>query len=118
MKTKKLLSIFLAVLVIAGIFSIPVSAQMQQDGIIHNIAHKYSGDELVNDPNMPSSTPTEPGDDEEKDPSKITVVEQEEKEDSEFVKTLNNNPLLVGIIAILGFFLLVLILSKVSKIKS
>ena len=53
MKTKKLLSIFLAVLVIAGIFSIPVSAQMQQDGIIHNIAHKYSGDELVNDPNMP-----------------------------------------------------------------
>lgn len=73
---------------------------------------------LLNDPNMPSSTPAEPGDDEEKEPSKITVVEQEEKEDSEFVKTLNNNPLLVGIIAILGFFLLVLILSKVSKVKS
>ena len=52
MKTKKLLSIFLAAIVILGVCNLPIIAAAQQEGIIHSIAEKYSGEELVNDPNM------------------------------------------------------------------
>lgn len=71
---------------------------------------------LVNDPNADKEYDTG-SKEEEKKPNKVTVIEQEEKEKSEVVKYLNDNPFLIGTIAIIGFFVLVLVLAKISKLK-
>ena len=50
MKTKKLLSIILCMVIVLGASLFPVSAD--SNTIVHNIAEKYSGENLVDDPNM------------------------------------------------------------------
>ncbi len=50
MKTKKLLSIILCMVIVLGASLFPVSAD--SNTIVHNIAEKYSGESLVDDPNM------------------------------------------------------------------
>ncbi|MBQ2897006.1 MAG: S-layer homology domain-containing protein [Clostridia bacterium] len=52
MQTKRILSIILSVMLILGCCLCPISAAEIQEGIIHNIAQKYSGENLVNDSNM------------------------------------------------------------------
>jgi len=70
---------------------------------------------LIEDPNADETYEEEPVEEEKPEPKPI--VPTEEEEDSAFVKFFNDNPIIIGIIGILGFFVLVLILSKVSKIK-
>ena len=50
MKTKKLLSIILSMVIVLGMWVFPVSAESNE--IVHKIAEKYSGENLVDDPNM------------------------------------------------------------------
>ena len=69
---------------------------------------------LLDDPNAGQTNNQEPGGGTiEKEP--IIVVE--EKEESEFIKFVNDNSILVAIIGILTFFIILLIISKLSKFK-
>lgn len=71
---------------------------------------------LIEDPNAEEKEEEEKEEPEIKpNPSPAIPVKDEEK--SAFIKFVNDYPLVIGIIGILGFFVLVLILSKVSKIK-
>lgn len=72
---------------------------------------------LLEDPTATGVVPETPSDD-KKEPNKITNIEQEKKEKSEFEKLLNDNPLIVGIIAIVAFFVLVLVLANISRFKN
>lgn len=53
MKTKKITALILSILIILGCMMCPASAVEPQEGIIHNIAEKYSSETLADDPNMP-----------------------------------------------------------------
>lgn len=70
---------------------------------------------LVNDPNANSTTTTPGG--ETKPEEKPVIDMREEKEESEFIKFVNEYPILVAIIGILGFFIILFIVSKATKIK-
>ena len=70
---------------------------------------------LLDDPNA-KNTDTE-GKEEGEVEVKPVIDMREEKEESAFIKFVNEHPILVAVIGILGFFIILLILSKVSKIK-
>jgi hypothetical protein len=71
---------------------------------------------LIEDPNADVSyEEDEPEVPEE--PEKPSVSTPEEEEENEVVSFANKYPIVIGIIAILGFLVLVLVLSKISQIK-
>lgn len=65
----------------------------------------------------PNSETTETSDPEEKPEEKPIIYTQEEEEESEFIKFVNEHPIFVAIIGILAFFVIVLLLSKINRIK-
>jgi hypothetical protein len=69
---------------------------------------------LLNDPNAVQSST---GEKDEETVKKPVIDMREEKEESEFIKFVNKYPILVAAIAIIGFFIILLILSKINKIK-
>ena len=71
---------------------------------------------LIEDPNA-GKDDDKPVEEKPEEPSITPIVPTTEKEESAFVKFFNDNPIVIGVIGILGFFILVLILSKVSKMK-
>ena len=52
MKQRKLLAFILSLIFVIGGCLCPVSAAISESGIVHNIAEKYSAENLVDDPNM------------------------------------------------------------------
>lgn len=77
---------------------------------------------LINDPNAGTSydKKEEESKEEQKDEQEVVVptTPSEPEEENEIVEYANNHPIIVGVVAIFGFFILVLILAKASKIKN
>lgn len=74
---------------------------------------------LIDDPN--AGTSYEQKEEEKKEEEVVEqkpVVTPQRKEENKIVEYANNHPIIVGAVAIFGFFILVLILSKLSKIKN
>lgn len=71
---------------------------------------------LLDDPNAVQQSS---GDNNGSENNRKPVIDmREEKEESEFIKLVNKYPILFAIVAIIGFFIILLILSKISKINS
>lgn len=73
---------------------------------------------LIDDPNAGESSedkPVEPVGDEKPKPS--PVISQKKEEKDAVTKFFNDYPIVIGIVGILCFFILVFVLSKVSKMK-
>ena len=70
---------------------------------------------VLDDPNAEQQGSGESGEEEKE--KKPIIHTQEEEEESEFIKFVNNHPILVAVIAILAFFIIVLILSKINRVK-
>ena len=73
---------------------------------------------LISDPNadIPNEKKEEPKEEPNED-KKTEHVVVENKEESEIIKFVNEYPILVGIASILGFFVLIIIFSKIFKVK-
>lgn len=70
---------------------------------------------LLDDPN---ANQTSTGDSEKDENEKKPVIDmREEKEESKFIKFVNEHPILVAFIGILAFFIILLIVSKLTKTK-
>ena len=70
---------------------------------------------VLEDPNAEQIGTGENGEGEEEEKPIIHTLEEEEE--SEFIKFVNEHPILVAFIGILAFFIIVLILLKINKIK-
>ena len=74
---------------------------------------------LIDDPNaeVPSSENNDDKKEEVEDTKKEQVYVPKKEEESAIVEFFNEHPILIGIVAILAFFIIVLVVAKVSKIK-